>query len=446
MSGPDATAPSSPRASVAPAFGPSNATPAEVSPSTRAWTRNRWVRILGVAFIMYILAHVDRSNLAMAVPYVREDLGLTPAAIGFATGLFFWGYIVLQIPAGRLASTWSPKRVLFVLLLLWSSVSLTTAFVHTQTQLSVNRFALGLAEGGVLTCVLVLIRNWFTRAERARANALFLLSLPIGPMIAGPLSGFILTYAHWRWMFVVEALPGLLWAAVWWWAIDDTPRDAAWLPAADRDDLVRKLEAESAAVAPPAGHWLATLWHPTVLLLAFYNFFALMAEWGVNFWLPTVLKETGFSIGIVGLLSALPAALGIALMILVAISSDRTGERKWHMIAATAASGIALVVLQITDGGTSAKVVCLTIAIGAFLGRFGPFWTLPSEVLPPAVVGVGIGLINGAGNLGGTVGPWFFGAMRTQTGSFSLALAIAGLSLIVASLLALPIRTRSKAR
>jgi MFS family permease len=322
---------------------------------------------------------------------------------------------------------------------------MTTAFVHTQTELSINRFALGLSEGGVLTCTLVLIRNWFTRAERARANALFLLSLPIGPMIAGPLSGLILSYSSWRWMFLIEALPGLMWAAVWWWAIDDSPHRAAWLDPSEREDLIAKLDAESAAVAPPTGHWLSTLWRPAVLLLAFYNFFALMAEWGVNFWLPTVLKESDLSIGVVGLLSALPPTLGIALMILVAISSDRTGDRKWHMIAATAASGVALVVLHFTGGGIVPKIVCLTIGVGAFLGRFGPFWTLPAEVLPPAVIGVGIGLINGAGNLGGTVGPWFFGVARTQTGSFSLALAAAGVSLIVSSLLALPIRVPHKA-
>lgn len=408
--------------------------------------RNRWIRSLGVAFVMYVLAHVDRSNLAMAVPYVREELGLTPAAIGFATGLFFWGYTILQIPAGRLASTWSPKRVLLGLLLLWSTVSMTTAFVHTQTELSINRFALGLSEGGVLTCTLVLIRNWFTRAERARANALFLLSFPIGPMIAGPLSGLILSHSSWRWMFVIEALPGVVWAVVWWWAIDDSPHRAPGSTQTKGKISSRSLMPNPMPSPPPTGHWVSTLWHPAVLLLAFYNFFALMAEWGVNFWLPTVLKEADLSIGIVGLLSALPSALGIALMILVAISSDRTGDRKWHMIAATAASGVALVVLHFTDGGIVPKIVCLTIGVGAFLGRFGPFWTLPAEVLPPAVIGVGIGLINGAGNLGGTVGPWFFGVARTQTGSFSLALAAAGISLIVSSLLALPIRVPHKAK
>ena len=407
-------------------------------------THNRWIRILGVAFVMYVLAHVDRVNLSMAAPFVRQDLGLTPAALGLATGLFFWGYIILQIPAGRLASTWSPKRVLFCLLLLWSSASLTTAFVHTPFELSINRFVLGMSEGGVLTCTLVLIRNWFTKAERARANALFLLSLPIGPMLAGPISGLILSYSHWRWMFVIEAVPGFLWALVWWWAIDDRPQDAKWLSEPERAELVRQLAAEDAATVKVSGHWLATLWHPSVLLLALYNFFALMAEWGVNFWFPTVLKEAGFPISIVGLLSAFPSVLGITLMIAIATSSDRARERKWHMIAATAAAGLPLLIIQATGGSALSTVICLSIAIGIFLGRFGPFWTLPGEVLPPSVVGVGIGLINGAGNLGGTVGPYFFGVVKTQTGNFSLALAAAGVSLLLSSLIAMPIGLKQR--
>jgi MFS family permease len=422
------------------------------SPSKQAsrFTRlitNRWVRILGVAFVMYLLAFVDRVNLSMAAPFVRADLGLSPAGLGFATGLFFWGYIILQIPAGRLASTWSPKRVLLCLLLLWSSFSLTTAFVHTPRELAINRFALGLSEGGVLTCTLVLIRNWFTKAERARANALFLLTFPIGPMIAGPVSGLILTYSHWRWMFVIEAIPGLLWSIVWWWAIEDHPKDAKWLPDQERSDLIAKLASEGNQAAESiSGHWLTTLWHPSVLLLALYNFLALMAEWGVNFWFPTVLKETGLPIGVVGLLASVPSVLGIIMMVAVASSSDRLRERKWHMIVATGAAGLPLLVLQLTGGGTWATVICLSIATGAFLGRFGPFWTLPSEVLPASVVGVGIGLINGLGNLGGTVGPYFFGVVKTRTGSFSLALAAAGASLLLSAVIAMLVRTKQPMR
>ena len=139
---------------------------------TRAPHRNRWVRILGVAFVLYVLSFIDRTNIAMAIPALRSELGMSSSAIGFATGMFFWGYIVLQIPAGRLASVWSAKWVILGQSVMWSFVSLSTAFVHTENQLIANRFILGLFEGGVLTCTIVLIRKWFTRAERARANTM----------------------------------------------------------------------------------------------------------------------------------------------------------------------------------------------------------------------------------------------------------------------------------
>jgi MFS family permease len=405
------------------------------------------MRILGVAFVMYVLSFIDRTNIAMAIPALRSELGISASAIGFATGMFFWGYIILQIPAGRLAAVWSAKWVIFCLLLFWSVLSFSTAFVHTEGELIANRFILGLFEGGVLTCTIVLIRKWFTRAERARANTLFLISIPIAQVIANPISGVVLAHFGWQTMFIVEALPGLVWALVWVWAITEEPKKAHWLDPQEKARLVATLEAEAAESGPVRGHWLKTLWHPAVLLLALYNFAALMAEWGVTFWLPTVLKETGLSIVSVGYLAAIPPAAGAIMMILVAISSDRLQERKWHMIAATALSGVFLLLAQFVGRGNTAGIlILLTLAVASFLGRFGPFWALPTEVLPPAVAGVGIGLINGAGNLGGTVGPYFFGFVREWTGSFTLALTAGGISLIVGSLLVIPIRQRAKER
>jgi MFS family permease len=390
---------------------------------------------------MYVLSYIDRTNLAMAIPSMRTDLNMTATAIGGATSMFFWGYIILQIPTGRLADVWSAKMIIFLQLILWAAISLTTAFIHTPNELWWNRFALGLAEGGVLTCTLVLIRRWFTRPERARANTVFLLSLAVAPVIASPISGLVLKYSNWRAMFLLEALPGLLWGLVWLWAIADSPAKARWLPTAERERLERELEAEAAVVPPPRGHWLTVLWSAPVLLLMLYNLGALAAEWGINFWLPSVVKETGAGIMLVGVLSALPYAAGAVMMVLVARNSDRKQERKYHMIAATCSAGVFLFCAQFATGfGPYAAVLFLTLSVGSFLGRFGPFWTLPSEVLPPTVAGVAIGLINGAGNLGGTIGPWFFGFIRDHTGSFNAALTAGGIAMFVASLAALPIR------
>jgi MFS family permease len=174
---------------------------------------NRWWRILVVALLMYVVSMIDRTNIAMAIPAMRAELGISPAEIGFASGTFFFGYVVLQIPAGRLAAVWSAKYVIFWLMILWGLVSASTALVHTVPELVANRFLLGTVEGGVLTATIVLIRNWFTREERARANTVFLLSLPLGSVIANPLSGIVLQHFNWHVMFVLEAVPALLGAA-----------------------------------------------------------------------------------------------------------------------------------------------------------------------------------------------------------------------------------------
>jgi sugar phosphate permease len=273
---------------------------------------------------------------------------------------------------------------------------------------------------------------------------MFLISIPIASVIANPISGLVLAHFDWQTMFIVEALPGLVWALVWIWAITEEPRDAKWLDPEEKARLMAALADEATQTGPVQGHWIKTLWHPAVLLLALYNVAALMAEWGVTFWLPTVLKETGLSIQAVGFLSALPSAAGALMMILVAFSSDRLQERKWHMIGATALSGVFLLMAQLAGHSTIGILVFLTPAVASFFGRFGPFWSLPTEVLPPAVAGVGIGLANGAGNLGGTVGPYFFGAVREWTGSFTLALTVGGISLIVGSLIAMPIKSSAR--
>lgn len=403
--------------------------------------RNRWVRILVVSLLMYIISMIDRTNIAMAIPSMRAELGLGRTAIGFATGTFFFGYVVLQIPAGRLSSVWSAKWVIFALLLVWGAISASTALVRTENELIANRFLLGVAEGGVLTSTLVLIRHWFTRAERARANTVFLLSLPLGSVIANPISGIVLKLSTWQWMFAIEALPCLIWAGLWALAITDRPEQAAWLPADERRRLSAALDAERSAEMPLAGHWTSAIWNGSVLVIAAYNFLALAANWGVSIWLPSVLKQAGLSITSVGFLSAIPYAAGAIAMLIVAVSSDRRMERKWHTVAMTAFSGVFLLAAQLTgETAIMMTLLLLTLSFACFYGRFGPFWALPSEVLPASVAGVGIAVINGIGNLGGFAGPFAFGAIRSVTGSFALALSLAGLALMVSAVMLIALR------
>ena len=173
---------------------------------------NPWYRILIVSFLMYTISFIDRTNISMAIPDMKSSLGMTSAAIGFATGTFFFGYVVLQIPAARLATHWSAKKFIQWLLIAWGLLSASTAIVQTPLELTINRFGLGIVEGGVLTATIILIRHWFPREERARANMLFLISIPFGGFVANPISGLILHLSNWQAMFVIEAIPAFLWA------------------------------------------------------------------------------------------------------------------------------------------------------------------------------------------------------------------------------------------
>lgn len=397
---------------------------------------NRWIRVLGVAFIMHIIAFMDRNNIAMAIPAMRAQLGLSASSIGFTSGALFFSYIVMQVPAGRLAAVWSAKRIILISSLLWGLASFSTAFVHTETELLINRLVMGLVEGGETVTVLVLIRFWFTKAERARASSLFLLSLPLASVIANLISGFILQYASWQWMFIGEAIPAFIWAIVWQLAITDRPAQAQWLAQDEKDWLAAQLAEEERRIVPVTGHWTRVMLHPGVLLMMTCHLFSLIGNLGVVLWLPSVLKETGMSISAVGIFSAVTYAVGMLMMIITSTTSDRLLERKWHVVVLTILPGIFMFLAPLAKGDPLLTVLCFIAINGFFYGHYGPFWALPSDVLPAGVVGVGAGVINGLGNLGGFIGPFLFGYTRTSTNSFDLALILGGGSFLLAALAA----------
>jgi MFS family permease len=414
-------------------------------PSLSGVTRNRWTRILGVALVLYVLSYIDRSNIALAFPAMRAELGMTATAIGFATGVFFWGYMVLQVPAGRMASVWSAKRTILLLAIGWALVAASTALVHSETGLVINRFVLGIVEGGNLPATLVLIRNWFTRQERARAN-MVLLGFSLASVIGNPVAGLAVATLGWRAMFLVTAAPALLWCIVWFLAIDDHPRDADWLDRTEKERLVAALEAERQEAPAASGRWIGAVWHPVVILLSIYNLFGLTATWGLLYWLPTLLVEAGKSIGMAGLLSAIPFAASIVLALLFTWTSDLTQERKWHTLVPTFLAGFAMLASTLFERGHLAGVLtCLTFAAGLWYARLPTYWILVADALPPEQAGVGMAVANGFGNLGGFFGPFVFGWLRNITDSFDAAMIFGGVALIVASVIALPLRPVEKA-
>lgn len=403
---------------------------------------NRWIRIQGVATVLYIFAQIDKANVAVAFPGIGSELGLTSGAIGFAVGMFAWGYLVLQIPVGRLTSAWSAKGTILILCAAWSIVCASTALIQTETQLIVNRFVLGMSEGGILPAVVVVMRAWFTQQERARAN-LALLGTPIALMIGNALCGIAVSIVGWRWMFVVTAIPSLLWCLVWWWAIEDDPRNAVWLDENAKQKLVAALNLEAKRAPVAHTHWFRTIWHPTVLILALYNFLGLVALWGLTFWLPSLIVEQGRAIGLAGFLAAIPYAVSIVMACTISASSDRLQERRWHLIIPTIlAGGFMAAAGLFGQTHVTLLLVCISLSFGLWFGRITVYWIMVADAVPKGSAGAAMAIANGVGNLGGFIGPWMFGLLRGQSGGFNSSMIVGGGLYIMAGLLALLVQVR----
>ena len=208
----------------------------------------RWLRIIVPVLIACIMSFMDRVNISFALPGGMEaDLGITSQMAGVASGIFFIGYLFLQIPGGRIAVNGSGKKFIAWSLVAWAIVSVATGFVTHQYQLLVLRFILGVSEGGMLPVVLTMVSNWFPEKELGRANAFVMMFAPLGGMLTAPVSGAIIAALDWRWLFIIEGLLSLVVLVVWWFMISDRPQEAHWLPARERDYLVTTLAAERAA-------------------------------------------------------------------------------------------------------------------------------------------------------------------------------------------------------
>lgn len=410
-----------------------------MNPSPMFRSGKRWQRIIPVALVMYTIAYIDRTNISLALPSMSADLHMGPAQAGSAAGVFFWGYLLLQIPGGYLAERWSAKRVVSILLVFWGVCATATGLVATAQEFWVMRLLLGVAEGGVFPAAIILLAHWFPPAERARANAYWMLCQPAALCLASPLSGWILGHWNWRVLLVAEGAIPFAWLAVWVATIDDRPAAARWLPPEEREYLLRELapKPKKHAKEPDRRIGEALIGLPTAILVVLY-FFLNCGSYGYLFWLPSALeavrKVPSFSLG---LLFAVPYLLAGAAMVLNSRHSDAVRERYWHVALPLLLGGVVLfgsVLSSQSAPVVSFALVCLACAI--FYSCLGPLWAIPTESLPTRSPGVAAGLVNAIGNMGGYFGPLLAGVLRSYTGNFRAAFCALSASLMLAGVLA----------
>ncbi|MDN4074950.1 MFS transporter [Fictibacillus terranigra] len=405
---------------------------------------NRWKRIIPVAFLMYTIAFMDRTNISFGLFGMQEDLGIDDKDAGLAAGVFFFGYLFLQVPGALLAQKWSAKKFILISLLFWSVFSIATGFVQNFTQLLIVRFLLGVAEGGVSPATMILLTKWFPLNERARANAYWYLCIPFASIIVAPLSGFILTHMDWRWMFIIEGIPPLLWALVWWFTIDDEPNQAKWISKQEREYLETTLAAERKVIKKAAPRIKDALTNRNVILLLLVFCFLQVGFYGFGLWLPKLIDSiSSGSLMVTSLLSALPWIAAMIGSIINSKRADRTGNYKWTLaVPILAGAGCLLISVLFGRSNPILSILFLCLCLG-FMYCYGVFWTAVSAYLADEVLSVGIGTINAIGNLGGFIGPFMVGYLISGTGSFLFGIVFLVSSLTLSGILALFLKERN---
>lgn len=398
----------------------------------------RW-RLVPYLLLLYVIAWFDRVNISFAALQMNADLGLSPAVYGLGAGIFFAGYALCEVPSNLILARVGARRWIARIMVTWGILSVAMMFVQGKWSFYGLRLLLGIAEAGFLPGILFYLSQWFPSRERARAVSWFLLGIPLSSVLGGPLAGLLLGLdgwhglRGWQWLFLLEGLPAILLGVTTWLRLPDTPRDARWLKPAEQRLVEQQIAAESARKQSRHGASLRiALLHPTVWLLCLVTFACQTGSYGLTLWIPQIIRGISVQSDLVtGFISAIPyVAAGVA-MVLVGASSDRTGERFWH-VALPSFIGAAGFAASAFVQSPVPSMIALTVAAVGDMSTRGAFWTLPGRFLTGNALAAGLAFINTFGALGGFVGPYAVGLVREATGSFAGGLLFMAALLVIA--------------
>lgn len=426
-------------ASSAPASG---AIPADQDAARRIYAKV-FRRIVPFLILCYIISYLDRVNVAFAKLQMQVDRGFSETVFGFGAGIFFLGYFLFGLPSNLLMVRVGAKRWIAGIMIAWSLCSASFIFISSPASYYAMRFLLGVAEAGFYPGAILYLTYWFPSHHRARIIALFMSAIPAAGVFGNPLSGWIMGSFNnsaglrgWQWMFVIEALPALFAGLVAFLVLDDGVAHAGWLTTQEKQFLVAEIAAD-AKKCDVSGSAHKVYRNPRVWLLCLIYFAIVMGQYGLTFWMPTLIKATGVTDPLhIGLLSAIPFLCAIVAMNLCGHSSDRRLERRWHLIVPCLASAVGFVVSASYPGNTAISLVFLSLAAAGVLTATPQFWSLPTALLSGTAAAAGIAVINSVGNLAGFLSPALIGYLKDAMhnnayGMYALALILVGCAVLV---------------
>jgi ACS family tartrate transporter-like MFS transporter len=406
-----------------------------------ALIRKIFWRIIPLCFILYIFSYINRANIAYAALHMNQELGLSSEAFGIASGLFFIGYFLVEVPSNMALLRFGPRLWITRILITWGIVSAATAFAQTPMQFYVLRFLLGVTEAGFFPGILIYLTYWFPARERATTVALFASAIPVSYLIAAPISTWLMThvsgwgYSGWRWMLFLESLPAIVGGVVTWFVLIDSPAQARWLSTEEKAWLQNELQKDVVPGRKQLGT-LAAISDPKVLYLVAIYFIYQCGSLGIGYWLPLIIRGLNKSLSDVqiGFIAMLPYTVAAIGMILWSRHSDRTNERKFHAAFPLLVGGMALGALVLTHS-IVLSLLLITISLTGMYAFKAPFWALPGLFLSRSTAAVSIAAINCTGNLGGFAGPYLIGYIKERSGNAVTGLVVlAGLTLVAAAM------------
>jgi sugar phosphate permease len=411
-----------------------------VSASDTLYRKIAW-RILPILLLCYIIAYIDRVNVGFAKLQMLGDLRFSESVYGLGAGIFFLGYFLFEVPSNLILHEVGARVWICRVLVTWGIVSGCTALVRTPGEFYTMRLLLGIAESGFFPGMILYLTYWIPSHRRANMVAILLTGNPIAGIVGGPISGYILRYfagrhgvAGWQWLFILEAIPAVILGIVVFFTFDDRVIQAKWLSPEEKVAVAAEIDEE--ATAKTHHSILSVFTSPRIWLMGAIYFGIEMGSYAIGFWLPTIIRQSGVKDAFdIGLRTVVPYSLALICMILVGRHSDKTRERRWHLVGPciVAAIGFALC----TEGGSSTLLAAIgmNMAVVGVVTAVPMFWALPTSFLGGAAAAAGIALVNCTGNLGGFFSPAIIGILKTHTGTLNSGLLLIAGCMVASSIL-----------
>ncbi|ODU73687.1 MAG: MFS transporter [Microbacterium sp. SCN 71-21] len=429
----------------------------EANPIARSAIRKVAVRLVPFVALMFFINYLDRTAIGFAAPNgMNTDLALSAAQFGFASGVFFIGYIILEVPSNLALHRFGARRWLARIMVSWGIVALLFTWVQNFEQLVALRFLLGVAEAGFFPGAILFLSMWVPAAYRSRILMLFYLAQPLTTVIGAPLAGALIQQhgvffglEGWRFMYLGVAIPAIVVGVIAWFYLKDKPTEAKWLTRDEQSWLTTALDAEKVETGAAAKHTSVKFAFKSgrvwVLSLVYFGF--IYGLYALAFFLPTIIKGfqdaagTKFDVFQTGLITAIPYVPAAIAMYFWSRDASKRGVKTWH-IAIPAVVGAVTIPLALYAGSPAATIAVIGLTAMSIFAALPNFWTLPTRFLTGAAAAAGVALINTIGNIAGFSAPYITGAVHDWTGGYQVPMILVGVFMLLSAVLVVSLARR----